>query len=290
MKRFCLALALWLSGTNLSFAEESDPRQELILTEAQRHHVLSEMRALLDGTQQILSALAEEDMTRVAASAEALGLNMAHKAEDHLHHILPKEFMHLGMSLHQDFDQIAVDAKNKPAPKKILHQLSAAMGKCAACHNAYQIRTGIQDNARLDEVAQRGTHVMPFDLEQTLHVFSKTEQGGVQQVIVKDKTNTGQIELIRAHLAKIADEFKHGDYSNPATIHGDTMPGLAALRNAQPEHIQIDYTELADGAQITYTSDQPLLIHAIHQWFDAQLSDHARHAVPDHQHHLLHDK
>ena len=37
---------------------------------------------------------------------------------------------------------------------------------------------------RLDEVVQRGSHVMPFDLEQTTHVFSKTEQGGVQQVIV----------------------------------------------------------------------------------------------------------
>ncbi|MEI6708183.1 MAG: hypothetical protein WCK96_13740 [Methylococcales bacterium] len=31
---------------------------------------------------------------------------------------------------------------------------------------------------RLDEVVERGSHVMPFDLEQTTHVFSKTEQGG----------------------------------------------------------------------------------------------------------------
>ncbi len=39
---------------------------------------------------------------------------------------------------------------------------------------------------RLDEVAQRGSHVMPFNLEQTTHIFSKTEKGGLQQVIVKD--------------------------------------------------------------------------------------------------------
>ncbi|MDP2180414.1 hypothetical protein [Methylicorpusculum sp.] len=290
MNKSSLALVLWLSATSLSFASESDHRQALKLTEAQRHHVLSEMRTLLDGTQKILSALADEDMTRVAESAEALGLKMEHKAEDHLNHLLPKEFMQLGMSLHQDFDQIAADAKNGAHQKQILHQLSAAMGKCAACHNAYQIRTKNPDHTRLDEVAQRGAHVMPFDLEQTLHVFTKTELGGVQQVIVKDKTNTGQIELIRAHLAKIADEFKHGDYSNPAKIHGDTMPGLAELRKAQPEQIQINYNELTDGAQITYTSDQPALIHALHQWFDAQLSDHARHASPNHQHHLMHGK
>ncbi len=30
---------------------------------------------------------------------------------------------------------------------------------------------------RLDEIAKRGAHVMPFNLEQTTHVFSKTEKG-----------------------------------------------------------------------------------------------------------------
>jgi sulfite exporter TauE/SafE/copper chaperone CopZ len=34
--------------------------------------------------------------------------------------------------------------------------------------------------ARLDEVAQRGARVMPFDLEKTTHVFTKTPEGGHQ--------------------------------------------------------------------------------------------------------------
>ena len=50
---------------------------------------------------------------------------------------------------------------------------------------------------RLNEVTQRGVHVMPFDLKQTQHIFTKTETGGVQQVIVKDPNNSKQIELIR---------------------------------------------------------------------------------------------
>jgi hypothetical protein len=37
------------------------------------------------------------------------------------------------------------------------------------------------------------------------------------------------------------------------------------------------------GAQIGYSTDDPSLINTIHQWFDAQLSDHARHAVPEPQ-------
>lgn len=34
---------------------------------------------------------------------------------------------------------------------------------------------------RLDEVAERGSHVMPFDLEKTTHIFSKTDTGGIQE-------------------------------------------------------------------------------------------------------------
>ena len=141
---------------------------------------------------------------------------------------------------------------------------------------------------RLDEIAQRGSHVMPFNLEQTTHVFSKTATGGEQRVIVKDPANVEQIKLIREHLTKISIEFQHGDFSNPAKIHGDTMPGLDELRKAKPNQITILYKELPNGAEISYSTEVPVLINAIHKWFDAQLSDHARHAVPGHPNHQTH--
>lgn len=122
-------------------AADVDNRQTLSLSEAQRSHVLEEMRALLSGTQNILTALSTDDMASVSKYARALGLGMAHKAEDHLKGALPREFMQLGMSLHQDFDHIAADAESKRDPKLTLRQLSDAMTKCLACHDAYQIRT-----------------------------------------------------------------------------------------------------------------------------------------------------
>ena len=137
---------------------------------------------------------------------------------------------------------------------------------------------------RLDEVAERGSHVMPFDLEETMHIFSKTDTGGIQQVIAKDKSDTVQIDRIRLHLSEIARQFQQGDYSNPEKIHGATMPGLAELKAAKPGQIKIVYKELPDGAEITYATHIEKLKLAIHQWFDAQLSDHARHAVPGHPH------
>lgn len=143
---------------------------------------------------------------------------------------------------------------------------------------------------RLDEVVQRGTHVMPFDLDLTTHVFSKTEKGGVQKVIVKNPKDNAQIKLIREHLTKISHEFQQADFSAPTKIHGENMPGLEALRNAKPDQVSILYKDLPNGAEITYSTDIPIFMTAIHQWFDAQLSDHARHAVSGHSSHKMHNE
>jgi hypothetical protein len=141
---------------------------------------------------------------------------------------------------------------------------------------------------RVEEVAKRGAEVMPFDLKQTQHVFTKTETGGVQQVLARDPANANQIGLIRQHLAKISGEFARGDFSDPARIHGEDMPGLAELRNARPEKLRVEYRELPNGAEIDYASDDPALIAAIHRWFDAQLAEHGPDAMPGHPHGAMH--
>jgi len=105
------------------------------------------------------------------------------------------------------------------------------------------------DEKRLDEVAERGAHVMPFDLEKTTHIFSKTDTGGIQQVIAKDKSDTEQIYLIRSHLSAITKEFKQGNFSNPEKIHGANMPGLAELRTAKAGQIKIEYKDVNGGVK-----------------------------------------
>lgn len=146
-----LAIALSLIATTTVAASEVDKRQILPFSEMQRDHVLTEMRALLTGTQNILDALLREDMIAVARYARPLGMGMTHKAEDHLKAILPKEFMQLGMSVHKDFDQIAMDAESLKDPKHTLRQLSESMKKCNACHAGYQIHVKEQS-------AQPGIH------------------------------------------------------------------------------------------------------------------------------------
>ena len=129
--------------------------------------------------------------------------------------------------------------------------------------------------ARQEEIERRGARVMPFSLERTVHVFTKTKNGGIQQVIAKDKSDTGQITLIREHLSMISKQFGQGNFSAPASIHGSDMPGLAELEKARPDQIKIEYKEIPQGGQISYSATSSELIDAIHRWFDAQLADHA---------------
>jgi hypothetical protein len=57
------------------------------------------------------------------------------------------------------------------------------------------------------------------------------------------------------------------------------MPGLAEMRAAGAQELEVIYSELPDGAQIIYRSSSPHIVAAIHRWFDAQLSDHGQDAT-----------
>jgi hypothetical protein len=135
-----------------------------------------------------------------------------------------------------------------------------------------------REPSRQDVIADRGAEVMPFDLEKTNHVFKATDFGGVQEVVARDPRDVDQIVLIRGHLRKEADRFRVGDFGDPATIHGHDMPGLAVLE-ARAADIVIAFQRLSDGARVTYRTEDPELVAALHDWFSAQLADHGAHAT-----------
>lgn len=143
---------------------------------------------------------------------------------------------------------------------------------------------------RQAEVATRGAQVMPFALGATSHVFTKSRNGGLQQVLVRDPKDKEQLRLVRSHLREIAGRFQAGDFSAPARIHGASMPGLEQLAQARPGEITIHYRELFNGAQIRYATSNPALVPVLHQWFDAQLSDHGADAREGHEHHHSHSR
>ncbi len=142
-------------------------------------------------------------------------------------------------------------------------------------HAATGMFTGANRQAMIHE---QGNAVMPFDLDRTTHVFKTTETGGIETVIAKNAADSEQIALIQQHLQHEAMQFRTGDFGDPATIHGTTMPGLTEL-TAGAANIMFSYTALPNGAQISYKTNAPHLIDALHRWFAAQLADHGQDAM-----------
>jgi len=142
MKKFFLILiSVWIGLFSTSvISSDPDTRHIIPLDMMQRHHLLSEMRALLEGTQVILQSLAKQDMAAIAKHARSLGTEMPHTGEQHLHGILPKPFVAMGMQVHRGFDQIATEAETSRHPETILQRLGDITRICADCHAGYQIR------------------------------------------------------------------------------------------------------------------------------------------------------
>lgn len=147
-----------------------------------------------------------------------------------------------------------------------LAALLTVLGACA---------TSTQD--RQAEVADKGRSVMPFDLDKTTHRFLPTDNGLLEEVVADDPGDTSQITLIRQHLAAEAQRFQAGDFSDPARIHGQDMPGLADL-TAGASKITISYADLPAGASLSFRTTEPALVQALHDWGQAQVSDHGTHA------------
>ena len=136
---------------------------------------------------------------------------------------------------------------------------------------------GGEDLTRRHAVAERGAEVMPFSLDTTTHVFEPAATGGTQRVIADDRRDREQIRLIRLHLREEATAFQRGDFADPASIHGETMPGLEQLR-AGHRRSEVRYRDLPDGARIDYETSDRSLAAAVRDWFDAQVNDHGAHA------------
>lgn len=130
---------------------------------------------------------------------------------------------------------------------------------------------------RQQMIHEQGMNVMPFSLDKTEHIFKKTETGGTQRVVVRDANYTDDLQLIRMHLQMEARNFSQGNFSDPTSLHGESMAGLSVLR-VNFSKMKVIYSEIENGAKIDFETTDSETISAIHNWFDAQVSDHGKDA------------
>lgn len=134
------ALALLTALAPGTFAQApTDQRAAITLLPAERDMILVEMRAFLSGTQAIVDGLARSDMKAVASAARGLGRASVQGVPPALRMKLPKEFRELGMSVHMEFDQIALDAEALGERDHVLTLLGATLQKCVGCHAGWRL-------------------------------------------------------------------------------------------------------------------------------------------------------
>ncbi len=123
-----------------STGKTEDGRISILLEPGERDLMLKEMRAFVEGLQQVSEALSKDDMKSVAKSARAMGTLRAHDVPLAMMSKLPLSFKKLAFSVHGGFDTIAMDAETIALPKHTLGQLSEVLQNCVACHSSYQVK------------------------------------------------------------------------------------------------------------------------------------------------------
>jgi hypothetical protein len=116
-----------------------DGRTAVLLEPAERQAVLGEMRLLLETTQAIVEALADDDLEAVEKAARPVGSAAIATVDFSLRAKLPLEFKELGFGTHYAFDDIADMAKDGKPAKAIQKKMAETMNNCLACHAAFQL-------------------------------------------------------------------------------------------------------------------------------------------------------
>jgi mono/diheme cytochrome c family protein len=122
-----------------SVAPSPDGRTAIVLSEAERDLVLSEMRSFLVAVQGIVSATASDDFERVAEHARSVGMAAQTGVPAKLIGKLPLAFKELGFATHDGFDRLALDAQQVRDTAAVQPALAELLQKCVACHASYRL-------------------------------------------------------------------------------------------------------------------------------------------------------
>lgn len=141
--KLCLtALVIWLvtmGGLGWLFVrgwttEGSDRRTAIALAPSEQDQILSEMRLLLKAVHGVVTGLSgsDGDVKAVEEAARAADVSPALMAK------LPLAFKQMGVSVHQEMDQLADAVVQRESPPQLLRRLSSITARCTTCHDLYR--------------------------------------------------------------------------------------------------------------------------------------------------------
>jgi|KBSMisStaDraftv2_1062788.scaffolds.fasta_scaffold22136_1 hypothetical protein len=133
-------------------------------------------------------------------------------------------------------------------------------------HAQHRARAAQQQREREDEG-------MGFSQERTTHHFLLASDGGTIQVTANAADDRTTIEQVHRHLEHIARAFRAGDFTTPASVHGQVPPGVPAMRQLRAE-ISYAYQSRPDGAVVVIRSRNPEAVAAVQEFLRFQVREH----------------
>jgi hypothetical protein len=147
-------------------------------------------------------------------------------------------------------------------------------GAAQAQHGAGHAHPPTADSA-FAAVQARGKLVMGVDQYTSTHHFETLADGGRIELQRNVDDSVG-VATIRSHLQAVAKAFASGDFSAPAAVHMQTVPG-ASVMAARRSRIRYTFSPLPRGGQLRITTTDPEAVAAVGQFLAFQRTDHRAH-------------
>ena len=121
----------------------------------------------------------------------------------------------------------------------------------------------------------RGKVAMGVDQYTSVHHFETLRDGGRIE-LQRDVNDSVGVAVIRTHLLDIAKAFGSGDFSTPAFVHMQTVPGAAVMAERRTL-ITYAFRALPRGGELRITTHDPKALAAVAQFLEFQRMDHRAH-------------
>ena len=128
------------------------------------------------------------------------------------------------------------------------------------------------DDSAFRAMQGRGRTVMGVDQYTSIHRFDALPDGGRIE-LQRDRDDSAGTAAIRAHMRTIGLAFARGDFTAAATVHPETVPGVAVMR-ARRASIRYEPIDLPRGAALRIRTRDAAAITAVHEFLAYQRREH----------------
>ena len=142
----------------------------------------------------------------------------------------------------------------------------------AAEHAAHHPAPAAAGDSAFAALQARGETAMGVDQYTSSHHFEPLPDGGRIE-LQRDVDDPAGIARIRSHLREIAAAFGSGDFSTPAFVHMQTVPGTRVMVEKR-SLIAYAVNDLPRGGELRMTTRDAEALAAIHEFLVFQRSDH----------------